>query len=364
MDTIYNLPATLSQEVDDQGRLERELTTQIQFPPDVQFIEAADLLELQYGSRAIHGLMPLGGNRMQVTFNTPAFVAHAMAKGVTCRNEIIEFKEITKPSIWIVVRNCPLEMSNDAVGRLFSQYGTVERNFKDVDRKRGWYNGNRKIRMKMLKPIPNILHIGIYPIYVSYDGVEQLCRRCSLPNHQAFECKTPFCHKCRKLGHSMEDCTEKKKPKEPEREKENEYPELVITEKNTKDQEMSTETELHINEALSTLNEEDNKLINEILSNESEPEINFEIPELLRDTTNKTTERTTERQTTSKATSNRSLSSSPERGTTTPTQTRSKSTSGKPFSFLDKDSEKMAKEINDRKIALSIKKKKKDPKKD
>lgn len=159
----------------------------------------------------------------------------------------------------------------------------------------------------------------------------------------------------------MEDCPEKKKPKETEREKENEQPELEIQEENPKEQEVVIETELHINEALSSLNEEDDQLINEILNNETQPDINFEVPEPLKDPRNKSHERTTERQ---PATNNRSTSPSPDRATATQTKTRSKSTSGKPYSFLDKDSERMAKEINDRKIALSNKKKKKDPKKD
>lgn len=204
-------PSAHCQDIDNQGRLDRDLTTQIAFPKEIQFLEAADMLLEQYGSRAIHGIQPLSGNRMQVTFNGPAFVNSAVNNGLKYKEKILDFQAIGRPSVWITIKNCPLEMSGEAVARLISQYGTIEQNYKERDEKRGWFNGTRKIKMKMAKPIPNILQIGIYPIYIMYEGVEQLCRRCRMPNHQAYQCTVAYCHRCRILGHSLEDCPKKRR---------------------------------------------------------------------------------------------------------------------------------------------------------
>lgn len=68
----------MEQGPNNQGRLQRNLTVQIQFPQDITYIEAADLLEDQYSTRAIHGIQPCRGNRMQVTFHNHAYVQKAV----------------------------------------------------------------------------------------------------------------------------------------------------------------------------------------------------------------------------------------------------------------------------------------------
>lgn len=102
-----------------------------------------------------------------------------------------------------------MEMGAWVLIQLFEQYGKVETHIKEKDQKRGWYNGNRKIKMRMEKPIPNVLKIGVYPIYVHYEGVQQLCRRCHEPDHRAYECTVPFCQRCRELGHEKQSCPKK-----------------------------------------------------------------------------------------------------------------------------------------------------------
>lgn len=360
-----NATNALNQRINGNGQLERELTAQIAFPKEVQFIEAADLLEQQFGSRAIHGIMPLGGNRMQITFNTPTFVSHALTMGLKCRDQVLEFKEISRPSTWITVRNCPLEMSSDEVGKLLSPYGTIEQNFKEMDRRRGWFNGNRKLKMKMTTPIPNILKIGIYPVYISYEGVEQLCRRCYRPNHQAYECTTPFCHRCKNLGHLLAECpknkiratnTEEEKQDEPTPETQESLDKTEEPiEKDTITGKSTAEDDIP--------NWADDDSIEEILREEPLKDKRFEVPEFCQPslslqehmaTTSKSPTRTTER----------THSVSPDRSYATATKlTRSKSAMDKPFPYVDKDSERLTSEITDRKLAQSNQKNRKKEKK-
>lgn len=302
---------------------------------------------------------------MQITFNSPVFVNHAINKGLKCRDEVLEFKEIKRPSIWVTVRNCPLEMASEELGKLLSQYGTVEQNFKEMDRRRGWFNGNRKIKIKMTTPIPNILKIGIYPIYISYEGVEQLCRRCLLPNHQAYECTTPFCHRCKSMGHLIAVCPKIKTrvtPTEEENPEESAPDSLgpldLEEEPAVKDNITKETTDENIE------NWADDDMIEEILRVEPLKDKRFEVPEfctplpLVREL-DKTTTKTPSRNTT------RTQSVSPDRTFANVTkQTRSQSAIGKPFSFVDKESERLTTEINERKLAISNKKiKKKESKK-
>ncbi|KAH7959996.1 hypothetical protein HPB49_016062 [Dermacentor silvarum] len=65
--------------------------------------------------------------------------------------------------------------------------------------------GNRRIRMEMARPVPNLLRVGDRVIQCEYEGVARLCRRCNLEGHHAVACETPKCVRCEQFGHESCD---------------------------------------------------------------------------------------------------------------------------------------------------------------
>ncbi|KAH6921885.1 hypothetical protein HPB50_006044 [Hyalomma asiaticum] len=56
----------------------------------------------------------------------------------------------------------------------------------------------------MARPVPNLRVDRV--VMCEYEGVVRLCRRCSLPGHDATECETRRCEHCGKFGHQT--CSE------------------------------------------------------------------------------------------------------------------------------------------------------------
>ncbi|KAH7959279.1 hypothetical protein HPB49_009908 [Dermacentor silvarum] len=64
--------------------------------------------------------------------------------------------------------------------------------------------GNRRVRMEMARPVPNLLRVGNRVVQFEYEGVARLCRRCNLEGHHAVACEAPKCARCEQFSH--ENC--------------------------------------------------------------------------------------------------------------------------------------------------------------
>ncbi|KAH7977671.1 hypothetical protein HPB49_003158 [Dermacentor silvarum] len=65
--------------------------------------------------------------------------------------------------------------------------------------------GNRRIRLEMARPVPNLLRVGDRVVQCEYEGVVRLCRRCNLGGHHAVACETLKCARCEQFGHEACD---------------------------------------------------------------------------------------------------------------------------------------------------------------
>ncbi|XP_065311909.2 uncharacterized protein [Dermacentor albipictus] len=65
--------------------------------------------------------------------------------------------------------------------------------------------GNRRIRIEMARPVPNLLRVGERVVQCEYEGVVRLCRRCNLAGHHAAACDAPQCARCAQFGHASCD---------------------------------------------------------------------------------------------------------------------------------------------------------------
>lgn len=61
--------------------------------------------------------------------------------------------------------------------------------------------GNRRARIKLSSPVPNITDVNGHVVRCKYDGVARLCRKCRLPGQERKKCATQQCTRCEQWGH-------------------------------------------------------------------------------------------------------------------------------------------------------------------
>ncbi|KAH6920360.1 hypothetical protein HPB50_028652 [Hyalomma asiaticum] len=144
-----------------------------------------------------------GAGRFEVTFknkeSVDRFLAHPVIelKGSECK---FEYRGVQTK----VVRVFGFPKLEDAglLAREMANYGKVLGVSEEYIP--GWpevLSGIRRVRIEMIRSVPNLLRVEDKVVMYEYEGVVRFCRRCSLPGHHAAECETPKCERCGKFGH-------------------------------------------------------------------------------------------------------------------------------------------------------------------
>lgn len=107
----------------------------------------------------------------------------------------------------VFIHDAPFELPDKALKLRLQSNGEVFR------MTRGRYStcthvetGIRYVKMGIDDPIPSFIRFGRRLVRASYQGQEQMCRKCIQPGHQAKDCHTKFCFNCEHVGHEAPDC--------------------------------------------------------------------------------------------------------------------------------------------------------------
>ncbi|KAH8027307.1 hypothetical protein HPB51_004219 [Rhipicephalus microplus] len=101
----------------------------------------------------------------------------------------------------VCVYEYPAEASDKVLSRALEVYGKVQ-NMSD-DNLTGLHitTGNRRARMELRSPVPNITDVDGHVVRCEYDGVVRLCRKCRLRGHERKMCTTLWCARCQQWGY-------------------------------------------------------------------------------------------------------------------------------------------------------------------
>ncbi|KAH6919430.1 hypothetical protein HPB50_029576 [Hyalomma asiaticum] len=172
-------------------------------PPGTTNVDVCVALVKTFKRTDLLCVQDFGAGRFEVTFknkeSVDRFLAHPVIelKGSECK---FEYRGVQTK----VVRVFGFPKLEDAgvLAREMASYGKVLGVSEEYIP--GWpevLSGIRRVRIEMVRPVPNLLRVEDKVVMCEYEGVVRLCRRCSLPGHHAAECETPKCERCGKFGH-------------------------------------------------------------------------------------------------------------------------------------------------------------------
>lgn len=170
-------------------------------------MDLCKILVQRFSRSELKGVQDFSGGRFEVVFASKAAVDRFLADPVV---EIMEQKvrfEFRGSRVKIVrVLNYAIEDPEDELRRALGAYGQVHAIQKEsVPGFPETYSGTRRVRMEMLRDVPNILKVhDKCSVRCEYEGVVRQCIRCSGTGHHAAACTTPKCKRCEQFGH--ENC--------------------------------------------------------------------------------------------------------------------------------------------------------------
>ncbi|KAH7986120.1 hypothetical protein HPB49_026111 [Dermacentor silvarum] len=155
----------------------------------------------------LKSVQDFGAGRFEVTFKTKAAVDRFSADpALKVRDVVIQFEYRGVRTKVVRVFGYLSDLPDQALSEGLQVFGKVlgiseecVPGFPSVG------TGNRRIRMEMARPVPNLLRVGDRVIQCEYEGVARLCRRCNLEGHHAVACETPKCVRCEQFGHESCD---------------------------------------------------------------------------------------------------------------------------------------------------------------
>ncbi|XP_037502557.1 uncharacterized protein LOC119376977 [Rhipicephalus sanguineus] len=122
---------------------------------------------------------------------------------VKVRNAEVKFEYRGVRVKTVRVLGYPADASDSALLNGLAAYGKVlGMDYEHVPEFKTVLTGNRRVRVEMARPVPNLLPVGSRIVQCEYDGVVRLCRRCFFPGHHAADCKVPQCERCAEFGHA------------------------------------------------------------------------------------------------------------------------------------------------------------------
>lgn len=181
----------------------RPLTFFGRVPKGATNVDICKALVQRFSQSELKSVQDFGAGRFEVTFRTKAAVDRFSADpALKVRDVVVSFEYRGVRAKMVRVFGYPSDLPDQALSSELAVFGKVlgiseecVPGFSSVG------TGNRRIRMEMLRPVPNLLRVGDRVIQCEYEGVARLCRRCNLEGHLAVACETPKCVRCEQFGH-------------------------------------------------------------------------------------------------------------------------------------------------------------------
>ncbi|KAH7968495.1 hypothetical protein HPB52_009014 [Rhipicephalus sanguineus] len=182
----------------------RPLTFYGRVPKGTTNVDICKELVKRFSPSELKCVQDFGAGRFEVTFATMAAVERFLDQSVVkVRNAEVKFEYRGVRMKTVRVLGYPADASDSALLNGLAAYGKVlGMDYEHVPEFKTVLTGNRRVRVEMARPVPNLLPVGSRIVQCEYDGVVRLCRRCFFPGHHAADCKVPQCERCAEFGHA------------------------------------------------------------------------------------------------------------------------------------------------------------------
>ncbi|KAH7939895.1 hypothetical protein HPB52_018877 [Rhipicephalus sanguineus] len=182
----------------------RPLTFYGRVPKGTTNVDICKELVKRFSPNELKCVQDFGAGRFEVTFATMAAVERFLDQSVVkVRNAEVKFEYRGVRVKTVRVLGYPADASDSALLNGLAAYGKVlGMDYEHVPEFKTVLTGNRRVRVEMARPVPNLLPVGSRIVQCEYDGVVRLCRRCFFPGHHAADCKVPQCERCAEFGHA------------------------------------------------------------------------------------------------------------------------------------------------------------------
>lgn len=169
-------------------------------------------------------LFPAGWPRkLQITLRKNELKDKLLVEGLDIFGKHIDLKDEDSTILKVVLRDAPMEWSDETFMDIIADYGEVVRIEKEMvyveGRKTSWTTGTRYVYMSTLeKPIPSNLEVMVGSLSFTLSawyrgqtsGIKQStkCIRCGSAAHHVKDCphKEKVCFHCQQTNHSQKDC--------------------------------------------------------------------------------------------------------------------------------------------------------------
>lgn len=177
-------------------------------PKGTTNVDICKVLVQRFAQTDLKGVQDFGAGRFEITFKSKGAVDRFLADPALKIREVeIRFEYRGVRSKLVRVYGYPLDLPDEPLLAALEAFGKVQGISGDcVPGFSVIGTGNRRIRMEMVRPVPNLLRVGDRVVaQCEYEGVVRLCRRCCLEGHHAAACVTPKCARCEQFGHESCD---------------------------------------------------------------------------------------------------------------------------------------------------------------
>lgn len=181
----------------------RPMTFAGRVPKGTTNLELAKAFLERFRENDLKAVQDFGGSNFEVTFRNKAAVDRFLADSATIKvkNADIRFEYRGLRTVTVRVLEYPADASDKVLSRALEVYGKVLGISDDNLTGLRIESGNRRARMELRTPVPNITDVDGHVVRCEYDGCVRLCRKCRLPGHERKTCSTPWCARCQQWGH-------------------------------------------------------------------------------------------------------------------------------------------------------------------
>ncbi|KAL3237880.1 hypothetical protein MRX96_048155 [Rhipicephalus microplus] len=181
----------------------RPMTFAGRVPNGTTKLELAKAFLERFTENDLKSVQDLGGSNFEVTFRNKVAVDRFLADSaiIKVKETDIRFEYRGPWTVFVRVYEYPADASNKVLRRALEVYGKVKNISNENLTGLRITSGNRRARMELRFPLPNITDVGGHVVRCEYDGVVRLCRKCRLPGHERKMCATPRCARCQQWGH-------------------------------------------------------------------------------------------------------------------------------------------------------------------
>ncbi|KAL3260859.1 hypothetical protein MRX96_046228 [Rhipicephalus microplus] len=182
----------------------RPMTFAGRVPKGTTSLELAKAFLECFNENDLKSVQDFGGSNCEVTFRNKVavdrFLADSANNNVKGSNIRLEYRGLRTVSIRVY--EYPADASDEVLSQALEVYGKVQNISNDNLTGLRITIGNRRARMELRSPMPNITDVDGHVVRFEYDGVVSLRRKCRLPGHERKTCTTPWCARWQQWGHT------------------------------------------------------------------------------------------------------------------------------------------------------------------